>query len=220
MPPTPPNAFWDPWDEPLSGLDLDLVLAIGRRDRTGLLRVIAQGGRPHRFDPTTWQTPVALAIECGFDEAVPVLLEHGDCPWHRDHDGLNAVDHALVQGKVHLVERLLEERDPGRWHADLPDAVLRAVQGGHVPMVAYLLERGWPLGEVRLDTLLVTLRTGLLRSTHNERDDGPFAPGAEQRQAAYPAVRALIEQRLLNESLDAPETQGAAPTAPSRRPRL
>lgn len=211
--------LWDGWQKPLSGLDLDLVLAIQQGDLAALQRVIEQGGRPHRFDPDTWITPVALAAQQNFAAAVPLLLLHGDCPWHRDCEGLNAVHYAIWRGNLDVLACLTEGVTLDVLRGRVPDGVMVAVQGGHPVMAKHLLDHGWPLGPVTLDNLMDILRTGRLFRDHDEREDGPFAPGSYERKQAYPIFQSLIEQRLLHEDLNDTSFDVSVEGSP-RRPRM
>lgn len=135
------NAFpWSPYGEPTGAAEIAAC--------TGniiMLRFLIERGARVNVSPWSWSGPVPIqaASQCGQEEAVELLLEHGADP-------TKALKRAAFGGQIRLIRTLLgrfpdlpfrENGDVGR------SAMLHALMAGNLAIITALVEGGVSLND-------------------------------------------------------------------------
>ena len=123
--------------------DHNLLYAVQRCDVAGVQQALRQGANANVVCSAV-ETPLMKACERGFDKIVRILLEAGADPWWRNLQKQSAIEEAVEQGHLSIVE-LLINHDKGLLEIKgsfEQTPLLRAINRKHFEIVYFLLDRG------------------------------------------------------------------------------
>ena len=125
-------------------VDLDLIEGVRSNDATAVQHALRNGANVNYFIDDSFWTPLMKACHKGFDEIVRILLEAGADPWWRNLQKQSAIEEAVEQGHLSIVELLINHdisllEIKGSFEQT---PLLRAINGKHFEIVYFLLDRG------------------------------------------------------------------------------